>query len=147
MAARRVASGHTGTTGFWGSGWVCYLLIENILTNLQPLVRHLEVETEQIEDLVLCTDTWADDEEERDYSGTDMLRRIHSARKRNTVLMKVLVDKVGVLKSLAKKKRPVGGNHLGATGGEGELGLYFGGLQVCVISSPFRTLMLMSNPL
>ncbi|KAJ3168763.1 CorA metal ion transporter [Geranomyces variabilis] len=114
---------------FFHTAWVCYLLIDEVLEMLQPLIHHIDDESDQIENLVLYG--WEDDEEAS--KGTEMLQRMHAARKQNTVLLRLLGDKVGVLRSVVKKGVVKGGG--GGLGGGGrwkggaELGLYFESLQ------------------
>ncbi|KAJ3150033.1 CorA metal ion transporter [Geranomyces michiganensis] len=118
---------------FFDTAWVCYLLIDEVLEMLQPLIHHIDDESDQIENLVLYG--WEDDEDA--LKGTEMLQRMHAARKQNTVLLRLLGDKVGVLKSVVKKGVVRGGAGGGSGGGgvlEGwkrgaELGLYFESLQ------------------
>ncbi|KNC96044.1 uncharacterized protein SPPG_08639 [Spizellomyces punctatus DAOM BR117] len=108
------------STKFFHSAWICYLLIDEILNSIGPLTRHLEREADDIENLVLYS--W-NDEGKLDHD-TDMLRRIHGARKRAIALMRLMGDKPRVLKGVAKKgmkwKEKLFGD---------ELGLYFESLQ------------------
>ncbi|TPX60220.1 hypothetical protein PhCBS80983_g01897 [Powellomyces hirtus] len=104
------------------TAWVCYLLIDDVLDKLDPLVHRIEDEADQIEDLVLYG--WEDDEDAE--LGTEMLQRMHAARKQNTMLLRLLSDKVGILKGVVKKGvKGIGTNVLWGD----ELGLYFESLQ------------------
>ncbi|KAJ3055757.1 CorA metal ion transporter [Rhizophlyctis rosea] len=99
-------------TARFQSGWILYLLLNDITELVHPLVRAQEYESDQIEDAMLVVG---------EKTQTALLRRIHAARKRCTLLLRLMTAKVPVLRAVMKKG---GKEWLG-----GDLGLYFDSLQ------------------
>jgi magnesium transporter len=69
-------------------------ILDDITDKYTPLIRSVELEVESIDELVFVISG---------YEQSDMLRRIASARKRVTILQKLLVAKADVLRMIAKR--------------------------------------------
>ncbi|KAJ3009490.1 CorA metal ion transporter [Thoreauomyces humboldtii] len=110
------SQGHT----YFHTAWVCYLLVAEILDALDVLIHDVEHEADEIEDLVLYG--WEDDEEAE--RGNEVLQRMHAARKRNTMLLRLMIDKARVLKGAGKKGAKTSSRDLWGS----ELCLYFDSL-------------------
>ncbi|KAI8825953.1 uncharacterized protein EV422DRAFT_492153 [Fimicolochytrium jonesii] len=103
------------------TAWIGYLLIDEILSDLNPIIHHIKRESDELDEQLL--DVWEDQVE--NFRDRNMLIRIHEARKQNVVILRLMVDKINVLKGVIKKgSRGVGrGKLLG-----NELELYFDSL-------------------
>ncbi|KAJ1565936.1 CorA metal ion transporter [Nowakowskiella sp. JEL0078] len=75
-------------------GWINYALIDTITDSFEPLVEGLETEVENIDELTLVL---------RENEQSDMLRRIGSCRKIVTILLRLSVVKLDMIKSLIKR--------------------------------------------
>ncbi|SAM06499.1 hypothetical protein [Absidia glauca] len=80
--------------------WICYGLLDDITDSFAPLIRGIEFEVDSIDELVLIL---------KESEQSDMLRRIGYCRKRMMSLLRLLVTKSDVVKTLIKRgqvKRP-----------------------------------------
>ncbi|KAJ3266222.1 CorA metal ion transporter [Chytriomyces hyalinus] len=98
--------------------WLNYALIDDITDGFMPSLRHIELEVDAIDELVLIL-------KEREQS--DMLRRIGHARKRVMVLLRLLITKADVIKAVIKRC----GQRLAP---ESETTLYLGDIQDHIIT-------------
>ncbi|KAJ3067978.1 CorA metal ion transporter, partial [Podochytrium sp. JEL0797] len=76
------------------SDWINYALIDDVTDGIMPSLRHIELEVDAIDELVLIL-------KEREQS--DMLRRIGHARKRVMMLLRLLITKADVIKAVIKR--------------------------------------------
>ena len=74
--------------------WINYAILDDITDNYAPLTQSIELEVDAIDDLVLVISQ---------SEQSDMLRRIANARKRVTLLQRLLATKSDVLKVLIKR--------------------------------------------
>ncbi|KAF7724528.1 CorA metal ion transporter [Apophysomyces ossiformis] len=74
--------------------WINYALIDDITDSFAPVIQHMELEVDSIEDLVLVLST---------IEQEDMLRRIGSCRKTVMQMLRLLGPKADVLRSLIKR--------------------------------------------
>ncbi|KAJ9086219.1 CorA metal ion transporter [Entomophthora muscae] len=72
--------------------WINYAIIDDITDSFAPMMQHIEFEVDAIDDLVLIL---------KESELSDMLRRIGFARRKVTVLLRLLTSKPDVLKALA----------------------------------------------
>ena len=100
--------------------WICYAMVDNIVDCFGPVIRALEIETDQIEDSVFVAR--ADD-------FSLLLRRIGECRKKVMTLMRLLGGKADVVKGFAKRCNEQFGN-----APRGEIGLYLGDIQDHVVT-------------
>ncbi|KAI9295800.1 Mg2+ transporter protein [Neoconidiobolus thromboides FSU 785] len=73
------------------SDWINYAIIDDITDSFAPMMRHIELEVDTIDELVLIL---------QENEQSDMLRRIGHARKRVTMLLRLLTTKPDVIKAL-----------------------------------------------
>ncbi|CAO3589122.1 unnamed protein product [Absidia cylindrospora] len=78
--------------------WICYGLLDDITDSFAPLIRGIEFEVDSIDELVLIL---------KESEQSDMLRRIGYCRKRMMSLLRLLVTKVDVVKTLIKRGQVV----------------------------------------
>ncbi|KAI8641261.1 hypothetical protein BD408DRAFT_444470 [Parasitella parasitica] len=78
--------------------WICYGLLDDITDTFVPLIRTIEFEVDSIDELVLIL---------KETEQSDMLRRIGYCRKKMMSLLRLLVAKSDVIKTLIKR----GGHH------------------------------------
>ncbi|CEP10534.1 hypothetical protein [Parasitella parasitica] len=78
--------------------WICYGLLDDITDTFVPLIRAIEFEVDSIDELVLIL---------KESEQSDMLRRIGHCRKKMMSLLRLLVTKADVIKTLIKR----GGQH------------------------------------
>ncbi|KAL9555964.1 hypothetical protein MBANPS3_002113 [Mucor bainieri] len=78
--------------------WICYGLLDDIIDTFVPLIRAIEFEVDSIDELVLIL---------KESEQSDMLRRIGYCRKKMMSLLRLLVAKSDVIKTLIKR----GGEH------------------------------------
>lgn len=76
------------------SDWIAYALLDDIVDEFMPQMRTMELEADSIDDLVLVLSH---------SDQADMLRRIGRARKRVTLLLRLLQPKTEVIKALTKR--------------------------------------------
>ncbi|CAO3623460.1 unnamed protein product [Cunninghamella echinulata] len=74
--------------------WICYGLLDNITDSFAPLIKSIEFEVDSIDELVLIL---------KESEQSDMLRRIGYCRKRVMSLLRLLVPKADVVKTLIKR--------------------------------------------
>lgn len=74
--------------------WICYGLLDDITDAFAPLVRAIEFEVDSIDELVLIL---------KESEQSDMLRRIGYCRKKMMSLLRLLVAKSDVIKTLIKR--------------------------------------------
>lgn len=74
--------------------WICYALLDNIIDTFEPLIRAIEFEVDSIDELVLIL---------KESEQSDMLRRIGYCRKKMMSLLRLLVAKSDVIKTLIKR--------------------------------------------
>ncbi|KAI8089451.1 uncharacterized protein BX664DRAFT_262880, partial [Halteromyces radiatus] len=74
--------------------WICYGLLDDITDSFAPLIRGIEFEVDSIDELVLIL---------KESEQSDMLRRIGYCRKRMMSLLRLLVTKVDVVKTITKR--------------------------------------------
>ncbi|GAA5814888.1 hypothetical protein MFLAVUS_008391 [Mucor flavus] len=74
--------------------WICYGLLDDIIDTFAPLIRGIEFEVDSIDELVLIL---------KESEQSDMLRRIGYCRKKMMSLLRLLVAKSDVLKTLIKR--------------------------------------------
>lgn len=74
--------------------WICYGLLDDIIDTFAPLIRAIEFEVDSIDDLVLIL---------KESEQSDMLRRIGYCRKKIMSLLRLLVAKSDVIKTLIKR--------------------------------------------
>lgn len=74
--------------------WINYALVDDITDTFMPLIRFIEYEVGQIDDLVLIL---------KEQEQSDMLKRIGIARKQVLLLMRLLSSKPDVLKTILKR--------------------------------------------
>ncbi|KAL1935688.1 hypothetical protein VTP01DRAFT_4828 [Rhizomucor pusillus] len=73
--------------------WICYAILDDITDSFAPLIRSIEFEVDSIDELVLIL---------RESEQSDMLRRIGYCRKRMMGLLRLLVTKADVVKTLKR---------------------------------------------
>ena len=100
--------------------WICYAMVDNIVDCFQPVIRNLEVETDQIEDSVFVA---------RSEDFSSLLRNIGECRKKVMTLMRLLGGKADVIKGFAKRC-----NEQFGVAPRGEIGLYLGDIQDHVVT-------------
>ncbi|KAI8800439.1 hypothetical protein BJ742DRAFT_667899, partial [Cladochytrium replicatum] len=93
--------------------WIDYSLIDNIVYGFLPVLRFIEQEVDQIDDIVLSL---------KDSQKSDMLHRIGSARKKVMILLRLMSTKADMLKTVLKRR----GERMAP---ESETLLYIGGIQ------------------
>ncbi|KAJ3286779.1 CorA metal ion transporter [Rhizoclosmatium sp. JEL0117] len=74
--------------------WLNYALIDDITDGFMPSLRHIELEVDAIDELVLIL---------KDREQSDMLRRIGHARKKVMMLLRLLITKTDVIKAVIKR--------------------------------------------
>jgi magnesium transporter len=74
--------------------WICYGLLDDIIDTFVPLIRAIEFEVDSIDELVLIL---------KESEQSDMLRRIGYCRKKMMSLLRLLVAKSDVIKTLIKR--------------------------------------------
>ncbi|KAI7895253.1 uncharacterized protein EV154DRAFT_536302 [Mucor mucedo] len=74
--------------------WICYGLLDDIIDTFAPLIRAIEFEVDSIDELVLIL---------KESEQSDMLRRIGYCRKKMMSLLRLLVAKSDVIKTLIKR--------------------------------------------
>lgn len=74
--------------------WICYAILDDITDSFAPLIRTIEFEVDSIDELVLIL---------KESEQSDMLRRIGYCRKRMMGLLRLLVSKADVIKTLVKR--------------------------------------------
>lgn len=100
--------------------WICYALIDNIVDSFAPVIRTIEIETDQIEDQVFVA---------RDDDLSPLLRQIGTCRKTVMSLMRLLGGKADVIKGFAKRC-----NEEHTVAPRSEIGLYLGDVQDHVVT-------------
>ncbi|KAI0243506.1 CorA metal ion transporter [Massospora cicadina] len=76
----------------FSADWINYALIDDITDSFAPMMRHIEFEVDAIDELVLIL---------KESEQSDMLRRIGHARKKVTLLLRLLSTKPDVIKALS----------------------------------------------
>lgn len=76
----------------FSADWINYALIDDITDSFAPMMRHIEFEVDAIDELVLIL---------KESEQSDMLRRIGHARKKVTLLLRLLSTKPDVVKALS----------------------------------------------
>ncbi|CAO3613919.1 unnamed protein product [Cunninghamella echinulata] len=76
--------------------WICYGLLDDITDSFAPLIRGIEFEVDSIDELVLIL---------KESEQSDMLRRIGYCRKRMMGLLRLLANKVDVVKTIIKRSQ------------------------------------------
>ncbi|ORY97503.1 hypothetical protein BCR43DRAFT_438092 [Syncephalastrum racemosum] len=74
--------------------WICYAILDDITDSFAPLIRAIEFEVDSIDELVLIL---------KESEQSDMLRRIGYCRKRMMGLLRLLVSKADVVKTIVKR--------------------------------------------
>jgi Mg2+ and Co2+ transporter CorA len=74
--------------------WICYGILDDITDSFAPLIKSIEFEVDSIDELVLIL---------KESEQSDMLRRIGYCRKRVMGLLRLLVSKSDVVKTLIKR--------------------------------------------
>ncbi|KAI8087828.1 uncharacterized protein B0P05DRAFT_375861 [Gilbertella persicaria] len=74
--------------------WICYGLLDDIVDSFMPLIKSIEFEVDSIDELVLIL---------KETEQSDMLRRIGYCRKKIMSLLRLLVSKSEVIKTLVKR--------------------------------------------
>ncbi|KAI9312926.1 hypothetical protein BX666DRAFT_1865443, partial [Dichotomocladium elegans] len=74
--------------------WIAYAILDDITDSFAPLIRTIEFEVDSIDELVLIL---------KESEQSDMLRRIGYCRKRMMGLLRLLVSKADVVKTLIKR--------------------------------------------
>ncbi|KAL1917558.1 uncharacterized protein VTP21DRAFT_3951 [Calcarisporiella thermophila] len=74
--------------------WINYAIIDDITDSFAPLIQHIELEVDSIDELVLIL---------KESEQSDMLRRIGHCRKKVMGLLKLLNPKVDVVRGLIKR--------------------------------------------
>ena len=100
--------------------WICYAMVDNIVDCFQPVIRNLEIETDNIEDSVFVA---------RSDDFSSLLRSIGECRKKVMTLMRLLGGKADVIKGFAKRC-----NEQFGVAPRGEIGLYLGDIQDHVVT-------------
>ncbi|MCJ1390749.1 Mg(2+) transporter [Xylographa bjoerkii] len=100
--------------------WICYALIDNIVDSFGPVIRSIELETDQIEDQVFIA---------REGDLSTLLREIGGCRKKVMSLMRLLGGKADVIKGFAKRC-----NEQHSVTPRSEIGLYLGDVQDHVVT-------------
>lgn len=72
--------------------WINYAIVDDVTDSFAPMLRHIEFEVDAIDELVLIL---------KESEQTDMLRRIGHARKKVTMLLRLLTTKPDVIKALS----------------------------------------------
>ncbi|KAI8388376.1 uncharacterized protein BYT42DRAFT_559893 [Radiomyces spectabilis] len=104
--------------------WICYGVLDDITDSFAPLIRAIEFEVDSIDELVLIL---------KESEQSDMLRRIGYCRKRMMGLLRLLVSKADVVKTLIKRGevKPVEGTRPALSN---EVSLYLGDVQDHIIT-------------
>ncbi|KAL9118340.1 MAG: hypothetical protein Q9187_005114, partial [Circinaria calcarea] len=102
------------------SDWICYAMVDNIVDSFGPVIRSIELETDQIEDQVFVA---------RSEDFSSLLRQIGVCRKKVMSLMRLLGGKADVIKGFAKRC-----NEQYSVTPRGEIGLYLGDIQDHVVT-------------
>lgn len=100
--------------------WICYALIDNVVDSFGPVIRSVEIETDQIEDQVFVA---------RDDDLSPLLRQIGECRRKVMSLMRLLGGKADVIKGFAKRC-----NEQHSVTPRSEIGLYLGDVQDHVVT-------------
>jgi magnesium transporter len=100
--------------------WICYAMVDNIVDSFEPVIRSIELETDQIEDQVFIA---------RSDDFSSLLRQIGECRKRVMSLMRLLGGKADVIKGFAKRC-----NEQYSVTPRGEIGLYLSDIQDHVVT-------------
>ena len=100
--------------------WICYALVDNIVDSFGPVIRSIELETDQIEDQVFTA---------RHADFSELLRQIGECRRRVMSIMRLLGGKADVIKGFAKRC-----NEQYSVTPRGEIGLYLGDIQDHVVT-------------
>lgn len=79
---------------FFFVDWIMYALLDDITDTFAPLIRAIEFEVDSIDELVLIL---------KESEQSDMLRRIGYCRKRMMGLLRLLVSKADVVKTILKR--------------------------------------------
>lgn len=103
-----------------GSSWVCYSLIDDIVDSFEPVIRHTEQVSEDIEDQVFIA---------RDEDYAALLQQIGRSRKQVLNLMRLLGGKADVIKGFAKRC-----TEQFAAAPRADIGLYLGDIQDHVVT-------------
>lgn len=74
--------------------WICYGLLDDIIDTFAPIIRAIEFEVDSIDELVLIL---------KESEQSDMLRRIGYCRKKMMSMLRLLVAKSDVIKTLIKR--------------------------------------------
>ncbi|KAL0093446.1 hypothetical protein F4703DRAFT_1730593, partial [Phycomyces blakesleeanus] len=74
--------------------WICYGILDDITDSFAPLIYAVEFEVDSIDELVLIL---------KESEQSDMLRRIGYCRKKMMGLLRLLVTKADVLKTMIKR--------------------------------------------
>ncbi|CAM0135955.1 unnamed protein product [Umbelopsis sp. WA50703] len=99
--------------------WILYALLDDITDTFAPLIRAIEFEVDSIDELVLIL---------KESEQSDMLRRIGYCRKRMMGLLRLLVSKADVVKTIIKRNEGQKADGLGP-GLSPEVVLYLGDVQ------------------
>ncbi|ORX51227.1 cora-domain-containing protein [Hesseltinella vesiculosa] len=100
--------------------WICYGLLDDITDSFAPLIRGIEFEVDSIDELVLIL---------KESEQSDMLRRIGYCRKRVMSLLRLLVTKVDVVKTMIKRGKASSGDLTSKSTISPEVVLYLGDVQ------------------
>lgn len=99
--------------------WILYALLDDITDTFAPLIRAIEFEVDSIDELVLIL---------KESEQSDMLRRIGYCRKRMMGLLRLLVSKADVVKTIVKRSEGRKADGLGPALSP-EVVLYLGDVQ------------------
>ncbi|KAJ2961627.1 hypothetical protein NQZ79_g3160 [Umbelopsis isabellina] len=99
--------------------WILYALLDDITDTFAPLIRAIEFEVDSIDELVLIL---------KESEQSDMLRRIGYCRKRMMGLLRLLVSKADVVKTIVKRNEGRKADGLGPALSP-EVVLYLGDVQ------------------
>lgn len=101
------------------SDWILYALLDDITDTFAPLIRAIEFEVDSIDELVLIL---------KESEQSDMLRRIGYCRKRMMGLLRLLVSKADVVKTIVKRSEGRKADGIGPALSP-EVALYLGDVQ------------------
>ncbi|KAI8580044.1 hypothetical protein K450DRAFT_239103 [Umbelopsis ramanniana AG] len=104
--------------------WIMYALLDDITDTFAPLIRAIEFEVDSIDELVLIL---------KESEQSDMLRRIGYCRKRMMGLLRLLVSKADVVKTILKRSESRNTDGLGPALCP-EVVLYLGDVQDHIIT-------------
>jgi len=104
--------------------WILYALLDDITDTFAPLIRAIEFEVDSIDELVLIL---------KESEQSDMLRRIGYCRKRMMGLLRLLVSKADVVKTIVKRSEGRKTDGLGPALSP-EVVLYLGDVQDHIIT-------------